>query len=227
MSPKLATGIDWMETRVCPVCEKHFSVLYPHLWRYKRGTGNNWMYFCKYSCLMEYDRRKEERNVKYVTLKEKKKAAELALSGESPLKYLQSLGVQNPTSTWKTIREYYKKNDPETYAKLPVSGDVRKWEDATEPDPEQEAENVELEQVKKAVETWAKYSHEPMEYETTAIRVKGLGEFYFDKKFNSIDWRALDGAETSLTPSGWMQLHDAIPEMLATLHANGEKVAEE
>ena len=204
MNQKHATGIDWLETKVCPVCEKHFSVLYPHLWRYKRGTGNNWMYFCKYSCLREYDKRKEERDVKYVTAKEKKKAAELALSGESPLKYLQSLGVQNPTSTWKTIREYYKKNDPETYAKLPVSGDVKKWEEKTTREPEPE-----------------------MEYETTAIRVKGLGEFYFDHKFNSIDWRALDGAETSLTPDGWKHLHDAIPEILDKLNANGKKVAEE
>ena len=238
MNQKHATGIDWLETKVCPVCEKHFSVLYPHLWRYKRGTGSNYMYFCKYSCLMEYDRRKEEREVKHITLKEKKRAAEIALSGESPLKYLQSLGVRNPTSTWKTIRTYYEKNDPETYAKLPVSGNVKKpAEKPAEPDPE--AEKVELvydpkieeeyqtEQAKKAVETLAKYSHEPMEYETTAIRVKGLGEFYFDRKFNSIDWRALDGAETSLTPDGWRHLHDAIPEMLATLHANGEKVAEE
>jgi hypothetical protein len=75
---------------------------------------------------MEYDRRKEDREVKHITLKEKKRAAEIALSGESPLKYLQSLGVRNPTSTWKTIRTYYEKNDPETYAKLPVSGNVKK-----------------------------------------------------------------------------------------------------
>ena len=204
MNQKHATGIDWLETKVCPVCEKHFSVLYPHLWRYKRGTGSNYMYFCKYSCLMEYDRRKEDREVKHITLKEKKRAAEIALSGESPLKYLQSLGVRNPTSTWKTIRAYYEKNDPETYAKLPVSGNVKKIEEKPTYEPEPE-----------------------MEYETTAIRVKGLGEFYFDHKFNSIDWRALDGAETSLTPDGWKHLHDAIPEILDKLNANGKKVAEE
>ena len=187
---------------------------------------------------MEYDRRKEEREVKHITLKEKKRAAEIALSGESPLKYLQSLGVRNPTSTWKTIRTYYEKNDPETYAKLPVSGNVKKSaEKPAEPDPEAEKvelvydpkieEEYQMEQAKKAVETLAKYSHEPMEYETTAIRVKGLGEFYFDRKFNSIDWRALDGAETSLTPDGWKHLHDAIPEILDKLNANGKKVAEE
>jgi hypothetical protein len=181
---------------------------------------------------MEYDRRKEDREVKHITLKEKKRAAEIALSGESPLKYLQSLGVRNPTSTWKTIRTYYEKNDPETYAKLPVSGNVKKpAEKPAEPEAEPEAEKVELVYDPEIKEEYqmeqAKYSHEPMEYETTAIRVKGLGEFYFDRKFNSIDWRALDGAETSLTPDGWRQLHDAIPEMLATLHANGEKVAEE
>jgi hypothetical protein len=232
---------------------------------------------------MEYDRRKEDREVKHITLKEKKRAAEIALSGESPLKYLQSLGVRNPTSTWKTIRTYYEKNDPETYAKLPVSGNVKKPpEKPAEPEaePEAEAEKVEQGQRPRRIvavgESWtedelkaiaektggevisekeavgeglqgmadaanrffgaceemglaisAKYSHEPMEYETTAIMVKGLGEFYFDRKFNSIDWRALDGAETSLTPDGWRQLHDAIPDILATLHANGEKVAEE
>ena len=45
-------GLDFLETKLCPVCRKYFSVLYPHLWRYKvQTTSNRYKYFCSWKCL--------------------------------------------------------------------------------------------------------------------------------------------------------------------------------
>ena len=45
----------------CAICKKKFDVLYPDLWRYKRGDGGNIRaWFCTYGCMRKYDKRKEE-----------------------------------------------------------------------------------------------------------------------------------------------------------------------
>ena len=54
----------------------------------------------------------------------------------------------------------------------------------------------------------------------TAFRVKGLGEFYFDKKFGTIDWRSDVGEEISLTPRDWAELANWIPRILKMLNAD-------
>ena len=57
----------------------------------------------------------------------------------------------------------------------------------------------------------------------TAIRFKGLGEFYYDKKFRTIDWRSEFGEEISLTPAHWRELAEKIPQMLVILGQNDWK----
>lgn len=51
----------------------------------------------------------------------------------------------------------------------------------------------------------------------SAIRVDGLGEFYHDKKFNSLDWRTDTGDEVSMAPWSWGQLADDLPRILKRL----------
>ena len=54
----------------------------------------------------------------------------------------------------------------------------------------------------------------------TAIRFNGLGEFYYDKKYRTIDWRSEVGEEISLTPVTWAVLAEKIPVMLKKLGAD-------
>lgn len=54
----------------------------------------------------------------------------------------------------------------------------------------------------------------------SAIRVKDLGEFYYDKKFTSIDWRTPAGDEVSLGPAWWVQLAEDLPFILKKLGVN-------
>lgn len=193
--------------------------------------------------------------MKKLTLDQKKKAVKIAVDGGNPLDFLESLGLKNAAEAWSKIKSNLKEFDPDTYAKLPKRLPQRtRTVSAPKPekvelvyDPSIEAEyrteqereiEVKGKEVAAMMRTMldkpeeknpdeGRYSWEPMKYETSAIRVKDLGEFYFDKKFNSIDWRAPDGAETSLTPEGWRKLHDSIPDMLSVLHANFEEVKQE
>ena len=41
----------------CPVCGKEFDILYPHLWKYARGTK----FLCSWGCLRKFDERVAEK----------------------------------------------------------------------------------------------------------------------------------------------------------------------
>lgn len=55
------------------------------------------------------------------------------------------------------------------------------------------------------------------DYEVTAIRHPVLGEFYYDQKFNRIDWRTPEGDEVSMAPENWRAFTKAIPEIMGVL----------
>ena len=231
----------------CAYCKKKFALLYPKVWGYQRNTGKGILYFCSWHCKREEEKERDE--MKKLTLDQKKKAVKIAVDGGNPLGFLESLGLKNAVEAWSKIKSNLKEFDPDTYAKLPKRLPQRtRHVSAPKPekvelvyDPGIEAEyraehaetvKVEGEKIAAAIremehEDKCRYSWKPIEYETSAIIVKDLGEFYFDKKYNTIDWRAPDGAETSLTPEGWRHLHDSIPEMLSVLHANFEEVKQE
>ena len=47
----------------CRECGKTFDVLWPEMYRYKRGTGTNYTYFCSWGCLRAYDRKTEGKDM--------------------------------------------------------------------------------------------------------------------------------------------------------------------
>lgn len=90
--------------RTCPVCGKRFWCDWPNLWAYKRDK----LFLCSWSCIREYDNRKEAEMMerKQMTREEKRKAVEIALGGGNPLPYLKEIGMKNPTMAWKGIRTW-------------------------------------------------------------------------------------------------------------------------
>jgi len=54
-------------------------------------------------------------------------------------------------------------------------------------------------------------------YDVTAIRKTGMGEFYHDVQYRTVDWRSPEGEEISLFPEEWMKLAEEIPEVLGIL----------
>ena len=111
----------------CAVCGKGFVVLHQDLWRYRRGA--KWL--CSWSCLREYDKKKEERKLRKLTLEDKKKAVEIAVGGGDALAFLATK-CDDPSQMWARIRNNVKDTDPETFAKLPKRVDKPKKAPAVE-----------------------------------------------------------------------------------------------
>ena len=179
----------------------------------------------------------------------RKKAAEIAISGGSPLEYLKKCGSKNPSASWQYIRQTLEKNDPETFAKLPdrlpkTAGDAMiamkeaadnffsqcedmglkldtpkpidggEWEKMETP----ESNKLNVAVIGKP-ETAGELKRE-MRYTVTAIKYPEIGEFYYDRKYNSIDWRTPEGDEVSMSPTGWKLLLQDLPEIFQALGVN-------
>lgn len=154
--------------------------------------------------------RKGENDMK-LTLENKKRAVEIAVSGESPLGYLKSLGIKNPSASWNMIKKGLQKADPEMFLKLPK--DLRKVEKPAlvakvDGPVVMETPNdgqIEIAPKKENV------------FEITGVRDKNLGEFHFDRDRNSLEWRTGAGEEVLMSVDGWRMLADRLPEIMKTL----------
>ena len=83
--------------KVCPICGKLFACQ-PEFWPYRRGN----YYLCRENCMIVFDVRefreksgwcedyyRRKKQMKKVTLEQKKKAVEIAIGGGDPLKFLE------------------------------------------------------------------------------------------------------------------------------------------
>ena len=221
--------MDWLDSRECVQCGKEIQVLYPHLWRFKR----NGKYLCSWSCLRKYDGKEAEDMT--LTDKQKLKACEMALEGKNTLPYLKEIGTKNQTAAWDTCLNWARKNVAD-YEKLPKRFGQQKKE-APKVElvyDESIAEEYRREQEEKKAEQAVEMAPPPEIVENievvqiingmpaddvlvTAIRMGSLGEFYFDRKYRTIDWRSGDGEEVSLMPEEWRRLAEAIPRMMQLL----------
>lgn len=221
-------------TITCLQCGKKRTVLYPELWTYKRDGK----YLCSYGCMRAWDREHDtettfyEGDVAKVTKEEKQKAIDIALAGGNPLAYLISLGKSDPQQSWYMIKNEAKKKDPAIVDRLPKKLPTLKQSiaEANGKKPEQlvleggkdyQLKVDEAQEPKRILDgvDFSKITS-PVNfggYEVTAITDKALGEFYYDRKFNVIDWRTPEGEEISLNPTGWRNLARQIPEILGVL----------
>ena len=161
---------------ICPVCGRMKCIHRPEHWEYRRGST----YYCCEQC-MDTDlyrdmqllnavnrRKRKEIIMTKITLEQKKKAVEIAISGGNPLEYLKKCGSKKPDGLWYTIKENLKKVDPETYAKIP---DFRgKSRTAKEPKTAGEA----MEAAKDAAdEFFGKCEDMGLKMETPTVKVDG------------------------------------------------------
>ena len=64
----------------------------------------------------------------------------------------------------------------------------------------------------------------PMNYmglDITAVKPPDLGEFYYDHKYGTIDWR-FEGEEISIKPDSWKRLLEWLPTILKVLGVDPE-----
>ena len=171
----------------CAVCRKKFDVLWPELWTYKRGAR----YLCSWKCLRLFD----EKGSEEMYTKVKKDG--------TPAK---KPGKKTAEQALKELKEDFAEKGVELIC-----------------DPEI-AEEYKREQAQKEANAKAREKAErslkecqPEIWQTAAIRNEKLGEFYYDMKYRTIDWRHPLGDEISLPPEDFAALADMIPQILHVL----------
>ena len=198
----------------CPQCGKEFDVLWPQLWSYKRGQK----FLCTYTCLRAYDEGKEANEMGKITKENKEKAINIALEGGDPRPYLKECGSIAPDKLWSYIKMQLKKNEPEFYEKLAKGAGAKKQVETPEigghlhninRTPPPPPKPIRIETPEKPGKVFRPYP-------VTGIRTD-YGEFYYDRKFNSLDWRTEEGDEVSMSPVAWKNMADELPDILAAL----------
>lgn len=199
----------------CPVCGKGFDILWPHLWRYKRGNS----YLCSWKCLRLTDKtseRKKEDEVNKTPIKRTRmkpedmaKALSLFQSGDSSLdQFLKDHGITH-VAKWKANA---KARHPEQVAEVKVDGPVQS----------EKPENCVKGPV--SVDEFYKMVHESqfrciattMEYKTTGISTP-IGDWQYIKKAGYLDWTTLTGETVSMSLEEWKELMKLFPEVLKVL----------
>ena len=79
------------------------------------------------------------------------------------------------------------------------------------------AEEYRREQAEKERKRMEEKARKKNIWTVTAIRNDEMGVFYYDAKYNTVDWRHPTGEEISLAPPDWKMLADAIPQILIQL----------
>lgn len=219
----------------CPVCGKAYEVLWPNLWRYKREN----VYLCSWGCMRALDDKKGLNRDMKLSEEQRKTAIDMALNGESPVKYIAGCGINNPSCTWWNLKKYLQKNDPETYGRLPekFKATVKNVKQVETPEGEYAKAPVLKVDGAVRIETPEKNKVEVVEtpegkigglcpppeeaidtkFQTAAVRNKKLGTFYYDEAHGTIDWRHPYGEEISLFPEDYRLLRDSIDMILHVL----------
>ena len=199
----------------CPVCGKLFHVLYPHLWSYKRDHK----FMCTYGCLRAYDDRKGMNTDMALTKEQRASVLDMLIKGENPNDYIKSCGIKNPACTVWNMKQYLKKNDPETFAKIP-----------TEPKKIEAPETVMLNGPVK-IETpegktlaridVPKVPAKIIEYKVTGIST-AVGDFQYYKRNDYLDWSPIGNCNdtVSLKVEEWKELLKVLPEAAKVLGVN-------
>ena len=199
MEKRMEAAAEFLGDKYCPVCGKRFTVLWPHLWSYKRGKPNT-KYYCSWKCLRKLDKEAEEAEMerKHIINKEiREKAVQMALNGEDPKPYLKDCGCNNPAKAWGNIRQRVKTEDPKTYEAL-----LQKPGKAKESEPAEEFMEKCQELDLKVNEKYpVKKLAEGSDLKPIAWRGK-IGKYIYDEKNNIIDFDT-DLETISLSVDGW------------------------
>lgn len=201
----------------CPVCGKLTCIHWPEHWVYKRGKT----YYCSEQCLdvsvvrdtktlTELHRRRKElvamaNGRRYIKPEERDEALELYKDSgkQAAVDYLTKIGIPNPEKCLKNLKARIKDTAPAPTVK--VDGPLRIETDYSE--------QIEIVEPKNPTRIIRKM----FGFEVSAIRDEVFGEFYYDIKYNRIDWRSPEGEEVSLSPTAWQELSQKIPAVLNAL----------
>ena len=175
--------------------------------------------------------RKEKKMARKSTIPAEIKEAAIKayLAGGQPCTVLRNAGVKNPSSAWTNIKKTLEAKHPEAAEKLkadtePLELEAGKNYDISVKDAMDNIQEAADEFFDQCVDMGLKVDKpkitKPLTYdglEVTAVKHPELGEFYYDRKFASIDWRTPEGDEVSLGPVWWKKMAEDLPKIMAVL----------
>lgn len=214
----MSGNVDWLEVKKCRQCGKKFTVLYPSMWRYQlREHSTRRMWFCTWGCIQAYRRGKEAKEVKRTGLSRAETAealVEAMEAGRDPLEFLRERGYADPAKAYENMKQYCREKNHELLARFP-----KKRAQVKKPEADRISEATILTAVEKhgAGDEETKIIRGAGAYQTTGVYVEGLGEFYRDRKHDTIDWRTLAGDEVSEAPAGWRLLREELADIMREL----------
>ena len=177
----------------CPICNKEHIIVWTELWPYRRKD----LLFCSDQCMDVYDVRTQHKlNGRGLGYKKKGKKT-------MDKKYTKTKKDGSPAK-----RPGPKPKKIET----PENVDVK----AVKVEGPVIAETPEGERVLALKPVKAPTPIKHTDFEVSAIR-NSMGEFYFDKKYDRIDWRTIGGEEVSLSPAGWREMIETMPDVMTIL----------
>ena len=179
----------------CAVCGKEFDVLWPDQYRFKRGDAAHRTWLCSWGHLRQYDKGKED----VCMARTKKDGTPAKRPGPKPKRIEDCEPVSGVGITLGEIVT------PE-----PINGGP--WEKA----------EVSEETVVKAPEAEEKRPINQIGYKICGIEGE-FGRFFYDRKFNRLDWTTPEGEEVSMDPVHWRIFVKQIPRVLEVLIAEAAK----
>ena len=194
--------------KTCAICGKEIDILYPDLWRYKRGDPVHvkaWL--CSWKCLRIWDdpeKRKEAEEMARM----KKDGTPAAKPGRKP-----------KAEEAPKVELVYDGSIAEEYRREQEAKKMQKPEDLTPEDRERFNEQQLTAQLINQLPKNIINGMDADDVQVTGIRT-ALGEFRYDRPYRTIDWRHEElGEEISLPPEDWKKLAEEIPRVLRLLGA--------
>ena len=180
---------------VCPVCGKYHCIHWPEYWVYRRGNT----YYCSEMC-MDVSIVKDTKQMNIAKARRKARIMEKLKKDGTPAK---KPGPKKKSNAELPLDIKGKKGLSPLTVSPKESEQLRK---AFVPN-----------QINTDISTMEKEMEIRQKLVTTAVSHPTLGEFYYDRKYKSIDWRAPDGTEVSLGPVWWKDLIEDMPGIMKVL----------
>lgn len=169
-----------------------------------------------------------------LTLEDKQKAVDVAISGGNPVAFLKEIGNANPSAAWYYIKKTLKAVDPEKFDQLmnrsqliqDADGVRMRTADGDEfPITGQEKPEVKMtissEELDRIEAPEIPVCTKPLTYDgfkSRCIEHDEWGKFYYDAKQDILYWTDKDGAEVVLSPKGWREFAtEILPRAMAIL----------
>lgn len=164
---------------------------------------------------------KGSEEMRKITLEQRKKAVDIALKGESPMKFLKECGAKNPTASWVYIKKILRETKPEIYAQLMALKE--------QPDEEPiQAEEITADEIHpqkiagkavnyaEVIAVEEKVGTDELTYQVTGLRTS-CGEYSINGK--EIFFTIPDDQEIGLPIELWKRIAKELPGVLKVLGA--------